>query len=93
MVQRSLKFGGLREPSVQEKRNHKALVLEKLGVIGGFLLGLLAGVNFIEAPLTQAGLPRGLVIAATVMGVAVIMRVGASLGAAAAERIDQARRG
>lgn len=60
------------------KRRH--LGTEKLGVIGGFLVGLPVGVGLVGEPLSAFGAPQWLVVGMTGVVVAVFTRIGLSLG-------------
>jgi len=63
---------------VTPRRRH--LGTEKLGVIGGFLVGLPVGVGLVGEPLSAFGAPQWLVVAMTGVVVAVFTRIGLSLG-------------
>lgn len=91
-MRHNLNWNGVQHGQLQERPDHKALVWEKSGVVAGFLAGLWAGVHWVEAPLTQAHLPRVLVVVATVLTVAMVMRAGASIGSRLALHLSPARR-
>jgi hypothetical protein len=56
-------------------RDH-TVVLEKVGVILGFVLGLALAVGFVGLPLIDAGAPEVLAVALVVAIVAVCTRLG-----------------
>ncbi|MBI5335549.1 MAG: hypothetical protein HZB72_13360 [Burkholderiales bacterium] len=67
-------------------RDRKALGVEKLGVIGGFLVGLPAGLELVREPLLAAGAPSGVTGVATVAAVALCTWVGLRVGSALASK-------
>lgn len=71
-------------PAVDPER--RALGLEKLGVIGGFLVGLPAGLELVREPLLAAGAPTGVTGLATVITVALCTWVGLRVGSALGRR-------
>jgi hypothetical protein len=72
------------EAPVSAEQDRKALGVEKLGVIGGFLVGLPAGLELVREPLLSAGAPAGLTGVVTVAAVALCTWVGLRVGAALA---------
>lgn len=56
------------------------LTPERLGVIGGFLVGLPVGISLVGEPLSSFGAPQWLVVGMTALVVAVFIRIGFSLG-------------
>ncbi|RZI81119.1 MAG: hypothetical protein EOP38_20375 [Rubrivivax sp.] len=73
-------------------RSGRQLAVEKLGVIAGFLVGLLVGMAAVAEPLASFGLPAWLTVPATVATVALFTWVGHRSGSAAAERFRRAAR-
>ena len=73
-----------RSPAGAEAR--KGLGMEKLGVIGGFLVGLPTGLELVHEPLSAAGAPDGLTGLATVAAIALCTWVGLRVGAALGDK-------
>jgi len=69
-----------------------ALMLDKLGVIAGFLLGLLLGVHLVENYLAPAGASLPVVIAVAAVVVLACMRTSAALVTKVAQRIERGQR-
>ncbi|MFZ5520914.1 MAG: hypothetical protein ACOZD0_06890 [Pseudomonadota bacterium] len=69
-------------PVHPDGEERKALGLEKLGVIGGFLVGLPTGLELVHQPLAAAGAPAGLAGLATVAAIALCTWVGLRVGSA-----------
>lgn len=78
-MSQTVKWNEVPASSDQER---KALGVEKLGVIGGFLVGLPAGLELVREPLLAAGAPTGLTGVATVAVVALCTWVGLRVGSA-----------
>ncbi|RZI86383.1 MAG: hypothetical protein EOP38_01725 [Rubrivivax sp.] len=89
MAQQSLHYDGGHEVVQETEGDRKGLGYEKLGVIAGFLVGLPIGVGLVDAPLSSAGVPQWLGIAATVIVVAVFTSLGLRAGMALAKRITR----
>jgi hypothetical protein len=70
----------------------RQLAVEKLGVIAGFLMGLLVGMAAVADPMASIGLPAWVTVPATVATVALFTWVGHRAGTAAAERLRRTAR-
>lgn len=76
MAQSILNLGRRHKPDAPKRRH---LGAEKLGVIGGFLIGLPVGVGLVGEPLSAFGAPQWLVVGVTCLVVAVFTRIGLGL--------------
>jgi hypothetical protein len=77
-----------RATSPQQGSVGNSLGFEKLGVVGGFLIGLPIGVGLVGEPLSSFGAPHWLAVTMTALVVAVFTRIGLSLGKTAAQADD-----
>lgn len=81
--------GRRRSPSEAERPDsdteERSLTPERLGVIGGFLVGLPVGISVVGEPLSSFGAPQWLVVGMTTLVVAVFIRIGFSLGFSSSE--------
>lgn len=90
MTHSSLSFDDSTHGEVAVGRQH--LAVEKLGVIAGFLVGLLVGMGAVAEPMGSAALPAWLTVPVTVATVALFTWVGHRAGTMAAERLRKAPR-
>lgn len=82
MSHTSLDFDAAHQPAGRQQ-----LVVEKLGVIAGFLTGLLVGVGSVAEPMAAAGLPNWVSLPATLATVALFTWGGHRVGTLGAERL------
>lgn len=68
------------------------LAVEKLGVIAGFLMGLVVGMAAVAEPMSSVGLPTWLTVPATVVTVALFTWAGHRVGTLAAGHLRRAAR-
>lgn len=68
-------------------QERQQLRLEKVGVIGGFLLGLAAAAGLVLEPLVGLGLPEGLNFLAFALVVAAATRLGLAASTALARHL------
>ncbi len=91
MAQSILKFGKRAQagetPSAAVQR--KLLSLDKLGVIGGFLTGLLLGVGVVDVQLMSMGVSPELSKLAMVLVLVAFTRVGQMVGHAICDKIER----
>lgn len=91
MAQSILKFHQhvRHEVTVDEAVQRKSLSVDKLGVIGGFVVGLLLGVGVVDVQLMALGVTPELSNLAMVVVLIAFTRVGQMLGHAAGDRIER----